>query len=175
MSKKQFKVGDRVRLSASSKWVDSDSKDPKSSNPLGIEGTIDSYSDNDCFRIEVMWDNGRHNSYDDNDLVLVKKSKEETFEVDEEFIKEAHASACLKWKKKIEAKFPEAFKSKYYEFPRQVTIGVTNSDAEPIRFIANAHKHDDIPPMQSLFVKPEWKVVVKENEFGTFIAFEKKS
>lgn len=34
-------------------------------------------------------------------------------EVSEQFVKEAHASACQTWKKRIEAEFPSLFEVKW--------------------------------------------------------------
>lgn len=63
----KFKIGDKVFLSPSSRWVDDGSSDAYSVNPLKIEGVIDEV---DGYEYGIMWSNGRHNScYVDEDLL----------------------------------------------------------------------------------------------------------
>lgn len=46
-------------------------------------------------------------------LKIVSKKLMKTYEVDEEFIKQAHSAACGDWKRRLEAKFPEVFSKTY--------------------------------------------------------------
>ena len=68
----KFKAGDKVMLSPDSRWVEGDSKEPDSFNPLNMEGIIineDVYSKR--HKWEVKWSNDITNTYSNDDLILV--------------------------------------------------------------------------------------------------------
>ena len=46
------------------------------------------------------------------------------YEVNEDFIKQAHAAACSEWKMKIREQFPEVFKPKLFEFGTEFVFDV---------------------------------------------------
>lgn len=50
---------------------------PKSSNPIGVRGTITNVYNGGELYIRVAWDNGEWNAYNDIDLVLAKPRMEE--------------------------------------------------------------------------------------------------
>jgi hypothetical protein len=55
----------------------------------------------------------------------------ELLETSEEFVKEAHKAACDAWRKKIEEKFPELFKTeKTYPLGTRLMIDMCNGDEE---------------------------------------------
>ena len=57
------------------------------------------------------------------DLVrYVPKEASQTFEVDVDFIKEAHSAASLEWKEKLKDKFPEVFVKQPIEFKEGIEI-----------------------------------------------------
>ena len=73
----KFKIGDKVMLSPNSEWVEGDSNDAYSCNPLRTQGTIthqDFYSVR--HKWEVEWCNGTVNTYGDTDLILVSDNNE---------------------------------------------------------------------------------------------------
>lgn len=55
----EIPIGTRVMLNPTSRWVNSDSYQKNSSNPLNVKGTIDAY---DEYNYGVKWDNRAHNS-----------------------------------------------------------------------------------------------------------------
>lgn len=64
----KLKVGDRVKILPTSEyWVDNDN-----ANPKNVEGIIYEIENHDCVPIDVKWDNGTKNNYDEKDLELVK-------------------------------------------------------------------------------------------------------
>ena len=62
--KTEFKVGDRVELSADSKWATG-----QPSNPLGVVGEVDIVGRAGRLDVHVQWPNG-NNSYPSADLFL---------------------------------------------------------------------------------------------------------
>lgn len=68
----KFKIGDEVMLSPESKWVEEDSKEFNSFNPLNMKGVIieeDVQSERHKWTVE--WSNERINTYSNDDLLLV--------------------------------------------------------------------------------------------------------
>lgn len=127
-----FKIGDRVRIKQTSRYH---THSTEGSNPGLIEGTIDQVEGGYGLHIGVLWDNGKHNSYGDDDLKLVKGSKTpEKVEVDEGFIREAYAAAGLTMQMKLEKKFPDLF-GKIYRIGQRF-INTIEDDEEYI--LANA-------------------------------------
>lgn len=66
-TKTKFKKGDRVKISASSKYY----RDNESCNPKDVEGFVIKIDGIDL-PVFVKWDNGEINSYDDSDLIKAK-------------------------------------------------------------------------------------------------------
>lgn len=108
-------VGDRVRISKSSRYYTN-----KDNNPVNFTGTIKSVRSDSLFphlNVKVAWDNGERNSYNESDLYLYsekKCNKTDKLTVTKEFVLEAYKSACSDWKKKLEQEFPELFEADKY-------------------------------------------------------------
>jgi hypothetical protein len=67
-----------------------------------------------------------------DNLTDVFEIESTTFEVDAEFIKAGHASACGEWKEKLESKFPELFPKQTHKvgdrFKYQGTSGISDGE-----------------------------------------------
>lgn len=111
----KFKVGDRVRISKSSRYYTN-----KASNPVNFTGTIKSVRSDSLFpylNVKVDWDNGERNSYNESDLYLYsekKCNKTDKLTVTKEFVLEAYKAACADWKQRLEGEFPEVFETDKY-------------------------------------------------------------
>ncbi len=66
----RFREGDIVKISKKSFFYGSN---PMSANPMGVEGKIHKF-DPTGLPIEVKWTNGEKNSYDEDDLKLVRRA-----------------------------------------------------------------------------------------------------
>jgi len=72
-SPREFRVGDRVKYT-SGKHGDEDSNPVWGKSQGEIKGTVDqsNYNEGGDIWVEVQWDNGRHNVYHPEDLVLIE-------------------------------------------------------------------------------------------------------
>ena len=135
---KKLEKGDRVTLSKSSRFAGLGLN-----NPLDTEGLITSIEGR-ILPIEVTWGEGSHNTYQEEDLVLVSKGEpEETKE--EEYVPQSdnYDDEAL-W---IEGTL---FTGKASEFPinRKSTYNVKRSGSDRVRenyhFITYDEKHDNL-------------------------------
>jgi hypothetical protein len=64
-----LQLGSRVKLSPRSEFY-SDKAHAGSSNPINCLGTVFQI-ENELLGVYVQWDNGKKNSYDDEDLIML--------------------------------------------------------------------------------------------------------
>lgn len=93
--KREFKIGDRVKIAVSSNYYD----DNAASNPKNILGVINSISDSSHGTL-VKWDNGYTNGYSTHDLELVEETAT-TQTVSRKALSEIYFEVCFDWQKKI--------------------------------------------------------------------------
>jgi hypothetical protein len=101
------------------------------------------------------------------------------YNVDEEFIKEAHKAACTDWKAKIKDRFPDVFKSLPFEFGREITINTDSNNQEKFPlFIGQNWAPNGLEYKCLLFDESRWKMeTIKSNGIHggyTAISFTKK-
>ena len=72
----KFKIGDEVMLSHESRWVEEDSNESDSSNPLNMKGVITSVNDYGVIEYDITWSNDSSNGcYKDEDLIPAPKQQ----------------------------------------------------------------------------------------------------
>lgn len=64
----KYTKGIKVKLREDSKWVDFQSNEKDSSNPLNMQGEIISTDSDDRLPYQVKWANSKTNSYNEDDL-----------------------------------------------------------------------------------------------------------
>ena len=109
---------------------------------------------------------------------IIKKQKfkfkimatKKTYSVDASFVKEAHKAACDTWKKKIETKFPEVFKSQAFGFGDQFTI---NTGWNGPLLIGHGLAPSGLEG-KCLVVSNEYKMEVKTEDGYQILVFKKK-
>ena len=117
------------------------------------------------------------NYYHPSDLTPYVESNNNTnmkqFEVDAEFIREAHAAACSEWKEKLKKKFPEAFKKLAFEFEREERLTVASNRSNFPLYIGYGNAPED-KEMKCLIVKSEYEMKVSEHNGLQILEFFKK-
>jgi hypothetical protein len=101
---------------------------------------------------------------------------ENMYQVDADFIKEAHSAACDSWKRKIEEKFPDAFpKDPRFEFKEvfTVTTDVTSNDDAPFGVILGIASEDK-DEYKGLVVSREYTATIRIQKEYQIIEFHKK-
>lgn len=97
-----------------------------------------------------------------------------TYTVSKQFVLEAHKEACSEWKEKIEKKFPELFKSKYFKFDESVTISRSSGGCSLPIYLGWGHADEDLKG-HCLIVADGWNFETRKTSDGrTQIAFVKK-
>lgn len=114
----KFKVGDIV--------VGNDGADIYGITRKGWKGVVTELSSDNIIKVQSIGDIGTYLvKVDFFDLVSNNSNNktENMYQVDKEFIQEAHSASCDSWKKKIEEKFPDVFpKDPRFKFEEVFTV-----------------------------------------------------
>lgn len=100
---------------------------------------------------------------------------ENMYQVDAEFIKEAHSAACDSWKRKIEEKFPDAFpKDPRFKFEEVFTVDTNiNSKDAPFGVILGVASEEN-DEYKGLVVSKEYTAIIRMEKEYQIIEFHKK-
>lgn len=69
-------VGTKVYLREDSEWINYDSHEGHSNNPLNVEGVVTAINPNSTFKVVVKWYNNTNNSYTYDDLDIIVPNPE---------------------------------------------------------------------------------------------------
>lgn len=144
----------------------------------GFKGVVTELISNEKIKIQSIDDNVNYIVMVDFFDLLSNDSNnksENMYQVDAEFIKEAHSAACGSWKRKIEEKFPDAFpKDPRFKFEEVFTVNTNiNSEDAPFAVIFGIASEEE-DKYKGLAVSKEYTATIRMEREYQIIEFHKK-